>query len=157
MAINLSSRPEVLCKKGVLNNLSKRTGKRLRQSLFLNNALVTQVLSYEFFDIYNTNFFNKKSLLAASVTLATKKQWIIWKEDRFIVPTLFQIICKLKLLLLFYFYGGMELILKSNKLMQIRECRKSFHTETVEIAIIAMQKQISAIKLVSVTSIWSVI
>lgn len=39
--------------------------------------------------------------------------------------------------------------------MQIRECRKSFHTETVEIAIIAMQKQISAIKLVSVTSIWS--
>ena len=134
LAINVSSRPEVLCKKGVLNNLSKR----LRQSLFLNNALVAQVLSCEILETYKTNFLNKKTcLLAAFVTLAAKKHWTIWKEDQFIVPTLFQIIFKFKLLLLFYFYGRMELILKSNKLLEIRECRKSFHTEAVEIKILS--------------------
>ena len=33
-----SSRPEVFCKKGVLRNLTKFTGKHLWQSLFFNKA-----------------------------------------------------------------------------------------------------------------------
>ena len=33
-----SSRPEVFCKKGVLRNLAKFTGKRQRQSLFFNKV-----------------------------------------------------------------------------------------------------------------------
>ena len=33
-----SSRPEVFCKKGVLGNLAKFTGKRLCQSLFFNKV-----------------------------------------------------------------------------------------------------------------------
>ena len=34
-ALNRSTRPEVSCKKGVLRNLAKLTGKHLCQSLFL--------------------------------------------------------------------------------------------------------------------------
>ena len=33
-----SSRPEVLCKKGVLRNFAKSTGKHLCQSLFFNKV-----------------------------------------------------------------------------------------------------------------------
>ena len=33
-----SSRPEVFCKKGVLKNVTKFTGKHLRQSLFINKV-----------------------------------------------------------------------------------------------------------------------
>ena len=33
-----SSRPDVFCKKGVLRNFAKFTGKHLRQSLFLNKV-----------------------------------------------------------------------------------------------------------------------
>ena len=33
-----SSRPEVFCKKGVLRNFAKFTGKHLRQSLFFNKV-----------------------------------------------------------------------------------------------------------------------
>ena len=33
-----SSRPEVFCKKGVLRNFAKFTGKHLRQSLLLNEV-----------------------------------------------------------------------------------------------------------------------
>ena len=35
---NISSRPEVFCKKGVLRNFTKFTGKHLCQSLFLNKV-----------------------------------------------------------------------------------------------------------------------
>ena len=37
-AILRSSRPEVFCKKGVLRNFTKFTGKHLCQSLFFNNV-----------------------------------------------------------------------------------------------------------------------
>ena len=40
-----SSRPEVFCKKVVLRNFSKFTGKHLCQSLFFNKVLMTA--SYE--------------------------------------------------------------------------------------------------------------
>ena len=36
--ISRSSHPEVFCKKGVLRNVAKLTGKHLRQSLFFNKA-----------------------------------------------------------------------------------------------------------------------
>ena len=36
--MNRSSRPEVFCKKGVLRNFAKFTGKHLRQSLFFNKV-----------------------------------------------------------------------------------------------------------------------
>ena len=35
---NSSTRPEVLCKKGVLRNFAKLTGKHLCQSLFFNKV-----------------------------------------------------------------------------------------------------------------------
>ena len=37
-ATDRSSRPDVFCKKGVLKNFAKFTGKHLCQSLFLNKA-----------------------------------------------------------------------------------------------------------------------
>ena len=37
-AMNRSSRPEVFCKKGVLGNLTKFTGKSLCQGLFFNKV-----------------------------------------------------------------------------------------------------------------------
>ena len=55
----ISSRPEVLiCKKGVLKNFAKFTGKHLCQSFFLNKKeTLTQVLSCEFCEIFKNNFF----------------------------------------------------------------------------------------------------
>ena len=38
------SRPEVFCKKGVHRNLTKFTGKHLRQSLFFNKVAVPATL-----------------------------------------------------------------------------------------------------------------
>ena len=38
VAINRNSRPEVFCKKGVLRNFAKFTGKHLCQSLFFNKV-----------------------------------------------------------------------------------------------------------------------
>ena len=46
-----NSRPEVFCKKDVLRNFAKFTGKHLRQSLFFNK-LWTQGFSCEFCDAY---------------------------------------------------------------------------------------------------------
>ena len=40
---NRSSRPEVFCKKGVLRNFAKFTGKHLCQSLFFNKIASTKV------------------------------------------------------------------------------------------------------------------
>ena len=48
---NISSRPEVLCKKGVLRNFAKFTGKHLSQSLFFNKvAGLRQVSGLQFYE-----------------------------------------------------------------------------------------------------------
>ena len=65
-----SSRPEVFCKKGVLKNFAKFTGKHFCQSLFFNKVLeawrpatlfkkmtLAQVFSCEFCEISKTLFF----------------------------------------------------------------------------------------------------
>ena len=56
-----SSRSEVLCKKLVLRNFAKFTGKHLYQRLFLMKTLA-QVFSFKFCEI-----FHRTSLMAASV------------------------------------------------------------------------------------------
>ena len=69
-----SSRPEVFCKKGVLRNIAKLTGKHLCQSLFFNKVSGlckkwdsgTGVFS-EFCEISNNTFFYRTPLVAASV------------------------------------------------------------------------------------------
>ena len=61
-----SSRPEVFCKKGVLRNFKKLTGKHLCQSLFCNDSAcnfikketLAQMFSCEFCEISkNTSFY----------------------------------------------------------------------------------------------------
>ena len=64
-----SSRPEVFCKRGVLSNFTKFTGKHLCQSLFLNKfpglrpatllkkETLAQVYSCEFCEISKNTFF----------------------------------------------------------------------------------------------------
>ena len=44
---NRSSRPEVFCKKGVLRNFTKFTGKHLYQSLFFNKVAGLRKISYQ--------------------------------------------------------------------------------------------------------------
>ena len=62
--INRNSRPEVFCKKGVLKNFTKFTGKHLRQSSFFNKVAglrsatllktetLAQLFSCEFCEIF---------------------------------------------------------------------------------------------------------
>ena len=64
---------KVLCKKDVLNDFAKSTGKYLRQSLFFNKVAVAQVFPCESFETFNNIYFNRKPPVAASVTLASKK------------------------------------------------------------------------------------
>ena len=68
--MNRSSRPEVFCKKGVLRNFTKFTGKHLRQSLFFNNFIkketLAQAFSCEFCGISKNTFFCRIRLVAAS-------------------------------------------------------------------------------------------
>ena len=63
-----SSRPEVFCKRGVLKNFAKFTGKQLCQSLFFNKVAggacnfikkesLAQVFSCEFCEISKNTFF----------------------------------------------------------------------------------------------------
>ena len=65
-----SSRPDVFCKKGVLRNFAKITGKQLCQSLCFNKVAdqacnfikietLAQVFSCEFCEIFKNNFFYK--------------------------------------------------------------------------------------------------
>ena len=72
-----SSRPEVFCKKGVLRNFTKFTGKHLCQSLFFNKVAgqacnfikketLAQVFSCEFCEISKNTFFYRTPLVAAS-------------------------------------------------------------------------------------------
>ena len=82
-SISRSSRPEVFCKRGVLRNLVKFTGKHLRQSLFFNKIAglrpatlakketLTQVLSCEFCEISKNTFSYRTPLVAASIFLAS--------------------------------------------------------------------------------------
>ena len=65
-----SSRLDVFCKKCVLTNFTKFTGKHLCQSPFFNRLLketLAQVLSCEFCEISKSTFFHRTPLVAASV------------------------------------------------------------------------------------------
>ena len=81
---NTSSRPEVFCKKGVVRNFTKFTGKPLYQSLLFNKVAglrpeketLAQVFSCEFCEISKNTFFRRTPLEAASVE---KKQSSLFK------------------------------------------------------------------------------
>ena len=60
-----SSRPEVFCKKGVLRNFSRFTGKHLCQSLFFNKVVSESPVSVSF--LKKSPFFHGTPLVAASV------------------------------------------------------------------------------------------
>ena len=62
-----SSRPEVFCKKGILRDFAKFTGKHLCQSLFFNEESLAQVLSCELCEISKNTVFYRTPLVAASV------------------------------------------------------------------------------------------
>ena len=66
-----SSRPEVFCKKGVLENFTKFTEKHLCQSLFFKKETLTQVFSCEFYEIFKNIFFDRTPLASASVFYVT--------------------------------------------------------------------------------------
>ena len=78
---NRNSRPQVFCKKGVLRNLIKFTGKHLCQSLFFNKfaglrpatllkkKTLAQVFSCEFYQISKNTLFYRTTLVAASVAM----------------------------------------------------------------------------------------
>ena len=68
----------MFCKKGVLRNFAKFTGKHLCQSIFLNKVLqlykketLAQVFSCEFCEIFEINFFHRTPLVAASNVTAS--------------------------------------------------------------------------------------
>ena len=71
-----SSRPEVFCKKCVLKNFAKFTGKQLYQNLFFNKVALkknfikkealAQVFSCEFCEISKNSFPYRKPPVAAS-------------------------------------------------------------------------------------------
>ena len=74
---NRSSCPEVFCKKGVLTNFTKFTGKHLCQSLFFNKVSdlrpaalfkksMAQVFSCEFCEISKNTFLTEHLWTAAS-------------------------------------------------------------------------------------------
>ena len=69
-----SSRPEVFCKKGVLRNFAKFTGKHLWPATglqqacnFIKKDTLAQVFSCEFCEISKNTFFYRTPLVAASV------------------------------------------------------------------------------------------
>ena len=83
IVINRSNRPDVFCKKGVLRNFTKFTGKHLCQSFFLNKVAslrrlyienlvnfikketLAQMFSREFCEITKNFCFHRASLMAA--------------------------------------------------------------------------------------------
>ena len=80
-----SSLPEVFCKKDVLGNFAKFTGKHLCQSLFFNKVAggacnfikketLTQVFSCEFCEISKNTFSQRTPLVAASVKCITEAE-----------------------------------------------------------------------------------
>ena len=58
-----SSRPKVFCKKGILRNFAKFTGKHLCQSLFFDKVAVLR----KFWGIFKNTFSDRTPLVAASV------------------------------------------------------------------------------------------
>ena len=65
-----SSRPDVFCKKGVLRNFAKFTGKHLCQSLYFNKVAglgLAQVFSCEFCEFSRNNFSYRIPLVVAFV------------------------------------------------------------------------------------------
>ena len=79
-----SSLPEKFCKKGVLRNFAKFTGKHLYQILFLNKVAglacnfikkesLAQVLSCEFCEFSKNTFFYRTPQVAASKITVFKK------------------------------------------------------------------------------------
>ena len=61
-----SSRLHVFCKKGVLENFSKFTGKDLRQSLFfIKKEILARVFSCEFYEISKNTLFYRIPPVAA--------------------------------------------------------------------------------------------
>ena len=73
MPLFRSSRPEVFCRKGVLRNFAKFTGKQLCQNLVFNKVAglkkesLAQVFSCEFFKISKNTFFHRTPLVVASI------------------------------------------------------------------------------------------
>ena len=75
-----SSRPEVLCKKGVLRNFTKFTGKHLCQSLIFNKVsglrpatllkkeTLAPVFFCEFWEISKNTFLHRTPPVAASAS-----------------------------------------------------------------------------------------
>ena len=63
-----SSLPEVFCKRRVLRNFAKFTGKHLCQSLcnFVKQETLAQVFSCEFCEISKNTFLHRTPLVAAS-------------------------------------------------------------------------------------------
>ena len=57
LTITRSSRPEVFCKKGVLRNFTKFTGKHLCQSLFFNKVAGLRRFPVNFVKFLRTPFF----------------------------------------------------------------------------------------------------
>ena len=78
--------PEVFCKKGVLRNFAKFTGKQLRQSLFLiklpqacnfiKKDILAQVFSFEFCEVSKNNFSYRMPLVAASEHLLHRSSFV---------------------------------------------------------------------------------
>ena len=63
-----SSHPGVFCKKGVVKNLAKFTGKPLCHGLFLKRFIkkrLAQVFSCEFYEFFKNIFFNRTRPVAA--------------------------------------------------------------------------------------------
>ena len=61
-----SSHQEVFCKKGVLRDFAKFTGKQLRYSLFFKKEALAQVFSCEFSGISKNTFSYRTPPVAAS-------------------------------------------------------------------------------------------
>ena len=68
-----SSCPEVFCKKGVLKNFAKFTGKHLCQSLFFNKKLWHRCLPVNFAKFLRTRFFYRTPPVAAFAVIFTDK------------------------------------------------------------------------------------
>ena len=74
-SMSRSSRPDVFCKKGVLRNFAKFTGKHLCQSLYFDKVAgnfikietLAQVFSCEFCEISKNTFYYRTPPVAASV------------------------------------------------------------------------------------------
>ena len=83
-------RPGVFCKKRILTNFAKFTGKHLCQSLFFNKVaglrsatllkkeILTQVFSCEFFKISKDTFFTEQLRTTASVDLGRRSWLHLW-------------------------------------------------------------------------------